>query len=430
MKVSFKHAIMAFAALTMGLTSCSNDDDVTVDQGAETFMKLNIQFPKSLETRAAHDVNATDDEVKLSTINVFIFDPATSGLLSAVALGSSDFTYDNTSSDKYTKNASATIPTSTGAKKIYVGMNLPSSFPTISTIGDLKAAWTTTATDLVHATNGIAMFCTAEENPTLVEKTDAGYATANTVNFTMKRMVAKVAVTAGATLNLATTDNAGTIANVEFSIGQSNTKMFPYQLVESSVVKDPNWNTYAAGDFESFTAAGDYVAMNANGTAITSLAVKYAAENTAQSLLQKEHTYVSIQCDFIPDYFCDAAGAPTANTAGTAVSFWVVSLTNGSKYYFNNSADANTYAGTQTGSAVSAEYVGGKCYYAIFLGENHGYNVERNDFYQCAITKIIAPGSAAPTVKDPDQPIAVPTEIEMVLTIEPWDYYSTSHELI
>ena len=78
MKVKFKYAIMAVAALTLGLTSCSNNDEVTggeTDNGTETYMKVSINFPSTNapQTRATtEDVNATDAEAAVKGVDVYI----------------------------------------------------------------------------------------------------------------------------------------------------------------------------------------------------------------------------------------------------------------------------------------------------------------------------------------------------------------------
>ena len=80
MKVKFKYAIMAVAALTLGLTSCSNDDEVTgggTDNGKETYMKVSINFPSANNPRtravATDDQNATDDEADVKTVDVYLY---------------------------------------------------------------------------------------------------------------------------------------------------------------------------------------------------------------------------------------------------------------------------------------------------------------------------------------------------------------------
>ncbi len=434
MKINFKHAMLAFAALTLGFTSCNNDnDDPVITAGEETFMELKISFPQM--TRATTDANATDEEVKLNSISVFIFDGATSAFLTRTDLTLADFN-ETEENDKYT---SKKIPTTTGAKKIYVGMNLPASFPsTVATITDLKKAWTMTPADL--SSNGITMFCNAEENKTLVKSDDPTYDTANSATFTLERMVAKIAVQAASTLNLATTDNSGVIKSVRYAIAQSNTKIYPFQLIESNIVKDPNWATTPSGDLEDLTTdVDDYVAMDASATAIKSLAsVRYAPENTTEQKLQKEITYLSVVCEFVPNEFLDGSGNGKGdNSANAPKTFWVVSLSNGSKNYFDVESEADTYMSNQAALSPtkSTPYKDGLCYYNMFLNKTNtiadreNYDVYRNDFYHCTISKIIAPGKPGPGI-DPEVPPTTETDIFMELNIKPWVYVTDDYQLI
>ncbi len=417
--------MLAVAALMTGVTSCNNDDLVdngTPDGGKPTYLELNVSFANP-GTYATADDNATVTESEVKTVSVFIF--SNQQLVSKSSLTGADFTQSsNGQKDVYT--ASRKVATTTGVKSIYVGVNLPASFDLElgATLAQLKeGVVTASVVDITNATTGFSMFSSEEKTVTLVETTDPAYASTNKITAPVERLSTKVAVRAAAGLSLTT--GGGTLSDLQFAIRQSNTKMFRYKYVDGINVKDPNWDTYAATDFENFS---DYVAINASTiTDNKLLAVKYAAENTSKLHLEKETTYASIKATFVPGNFTDATGALVPYT-GTAKTFWMVSINGGVKNYFDAEATADAYMALPAIAAQSpvksAAYTDGTCYYNLWLNPAGGYNAVRNSFYKATIMEVVAPGNPSPEPVEPEESIDKPTDILVEFEILPWNLVS------
>jgi hypothetical protein len=418
--MNFKKMIIACATVVLGLASCERQDSNAFTTGEETSMKLHVLFPDQA-TRAAVDPNATEDEITVSTIDVFVFNANDGKLENRVKLDAQDFDKDP-SDDAYNSKASVEIRATVGPKLFAVGINLPNNFPTISSSGQLQQAWAAGLNDLVNA-NGIVMFSTQLETGTLVAKNDPDYATKNTIKTSVERTVAKVTVQE-AGFPTVTTD--GTISDVKFAIRNSNKQLFPVQVVVNNIVKDPNWLTssYVSTDYEDFS---DYEAINdQSNTDKLSWNAKYVPENTSEKAFEKMSTYASIRVKFTPSVYSDANGDPTAHTSGSD-DFWVVSV-NGLVYYFDTKSFAEDFA-LAKGASVSEKYENGLCYYNAFVNVKNACNTIRNAFYNLKITQIIPPGSATPDVKNPDDKVVEPTNINVTIDIEEWNYLEDEYAL-
>ena len=120
MKVNFKYAMLAVAALTLGLTSCSNDnDDVTTGSGQEA--KVNISVTSPAGSRAVATDPATVPTDKVNNFSVFIVD--------------GDKLYKGYSSDGNSLSGTNAISATTTSSGIYV----------IANAGDLTSEITTVA---------------------------------------------------------------------------------------------------------------------------------------------------------------------------------------------------------------------------------------------------------------------------------------------
>ncbi len=426
--------LTTLTAASLILAGCKKENPnqpAFAEPGKPTYVQVNVAYPQTSVTRAVNDPTATPTEVKLNTVDVFIFDAASNVLVKRQKLTSADFGSVAPGSGSNDLYASTTkVGTTTGSKKIYVGLNLPASFPNVSSVGDLKTAWATSASELATA-SGIAMFSVAETSKTLVETTDPAYVSNNVFTVQVERMVAKVAVEDGGIVSAVA---GGVVSDVEFAIHTSNKLLFPLKNVSGGVVKDPNWasGSYLASAFENFS---DYAPINAVGTSGTNgatanlLTAKYATENTSQDRLQKETTYASIRAKFVPNQFLDANGVSKGNNVGqSAKTFWIVNNADGSRKFFDDSSEAATYA-TNNGGTVSDPYTNGYCYYQAYLNPKNGYNTIRNDFYHVVITKISGPGKPDPDPKDPELPVETPTDIVVSVEVIAWTYVADNYEL-
>lgn len=428
MKIKFKYLMAAAAAvLTLGFVSCSKDDTggtPAPGAGDPTSFTIAIGQPT---TYAADDDNASTNELNFSTVDVFIYDAASFVQVNHHYLTLADF--GAPSNNVYTSTKK--LSTTTGAKLVYVGVNLPTA------IADkIKAAQSTAGLSAVHdittqqltQAGGFAMFSASAANPSFVaDENDP----ANKVTVSVARLVAKVTVENKLTMPYGVA--GGNIAGLEFTLGNLNTKMFPFQQNNTGVIVDPNWTdattapqlpTYI-GDFADPAPMTGYITVDqyVASTPGKNLKAKYAAENSSERHLKGETTYISIKGVFTPGNF-DDTGVPSG-----PVSFWTVKTTGGTKY-FEQEANADTYHAANPGSIRSEEYVDGVCYYTMYLNPSNGFNTLRNDFYRTSIKDILGLGNPTPGPKDPENPVDEQTNILIEVDILPWNVVSDEYELM
>ena len=439
MKVKFKYAIMAVAALTLGLTSCSNNDEVTggeTDNGTETYMKVSINFPSTNapQTRATtEDVNATDAEAAVKGVDVYIY-TSSGAYLSHTNLGASDFQQGAATANGDLYEAQKKIPTTTGPKSILVGINLPSAIATglenqtLSKV--LTTAQTLTRAQLTTLTNGIPMFSTAVVDANFVaDETDSR----NTIIATVQRMVAKVTVEKSSGMKQDGVE--GELGTLEFAINNFNERSYLVQKASPNF-EDPNWasGSYLSSEFSDAATTADWKTVVTTVTDVKDLDAHYAAENTSEGKTMGEITRVTVRATFMPDKITVSDGhggyeikdrVSDLNITNPTTTFYTVtaSATSGTAYFYDaNAADA--YA--QANNTSKATYANGLCYWNMYLNKETGekgaqWDVVRNEFFRCQITRIVAPGNATPDVKDPTQKPDAETNIFTNIDIMNWN---------
>lgn len=434
MKKNFKYAALAAFAFTLALSSCSNGDENSSDpaKGTPTTFTLALTFPKTY----AVDDNASTAESMVKNIDVFILNTVDGSTVTYKRIPANQWTLSD--GNKYTK---AEIETTIGAKKIYVGINLPDAIRNMISANGLVGLNETkihaiTTAGLTDATNGFAMFSTLGVEKVLLKEADVVSSDAtkdNKISVTVERMVAKVGVVKAATVTNVG-DGTGTVdlSTLMYTLGNTNTKTFALQYKVSDVVIDPNYTGYPASyndtDWEGLeTTTANYVAVDANGTANSALAAKYGAENTADVALKGSNTYAAIKVQFLPAMYSNADGTDRDGTNGnTDDNFWTVTLGNGTRKFFDVEVDASMYTTAQTANAPTKEkYVYGICYYSMYLGKDNGYNFIRNNFYKATIKEIKGLGNYKPGIVDPSKPgdpVAKDAAlIEMTVEVAPWN---------
>lgn len=438
MKVKFKYAIMAVAALTLGLTSCSNDNDVTggeTDNGTKTYMKVSINFPSTNapQTRAAtEDVNATDAEAAVKGVDVYIY---TSGgaYLSHNHLDATDFNQGTATANGDLYEAQTKIPTTTGPKSILVGINLPSTIATgleNKTLSEvLTTAQTLTRAQMTNLTNGIPMFSTAVKSGDFVaDENDA----ANTITATVQRMVAKVTVEKSSGMTQGGVK--GELGTLEFAINNFNERSYLVQKASPNF-EDPNWvsGSYQSSDFSDASVAADWKTVVTTVNDVKTLDAHYAAENTSEGKTMGEITRVTVRATFMPDVITvsDSKGGyetvdrTTLGITNPTTTFYTVTAdaTSGTAYFYDSTV-ADAYANDNHATKVT--YTNGLCYWNMYLNKETGkkgaqWDVVRNEFFRCQITRIVAPGNAKPDVKYPDQKPDAETNIFTNIDIMDWN---------
>lgn len=415
MKVIFKNVMIA-ATLLAGFVSCSNDDDAIgnggnpIPSGKATTFTLSIAQPRTY----AADPNATVNETKINSVDVFIFNDA-NVLEKRERLDGTDFT--QSPDNEYT--ADRTIATTVGAKKIYVGVNLSDNLARKVASEGLSAIYkVSSANDLMNPTNGFAMFSKVASNATFVEATDPTASTANKVSATVARLLAKVSVQEGAAMKYNVL--GGTVSDLQFSV--SNITKQYYMLPSLSTFSPIN----TLADFYNENA---YKAVNANGIAIASANVSYALENASAQNLEGYSTYASIRAKFLPTTVVKlstagdgASGLVSETTPATPQTFYVVPNA-GVKYYFIDETDATAYDAEVNGGVPSARvetYTDGYCYYKAYLNPAVDYNIYRNNFYKVNITAVNGLGQSGDDIDNPEHEISKPTNITVDIVVEPW----------
>ncbi|MEL5892696.1 Mfa1 family fimbria major subunit [Bacteroides sp. GD17] len=458
----FKFATMAFAALTLGLTSCTNDDAMTgqpVELGQPTAMGLTISTPAVPRTYGlSTDGNATDDEIELKTINVLIYSetsiPGSYILEKNASLVVDDFDAVTGTPDTYKLKSGKEIATTTGNKKIFVAMNYPTpaALPAVNSPLTSLANFThsLSSADELYS-NGFTMFSAEEKLATLVAETTPGVTpAANQITVGVKRLVAKVTVREDITRDGSgkIMSQGGELTNLEFALGNANKSIYPLQkrvgTSPAIVVQDPNWSSFAAGDFFSIssyapgsTAYDNIENVSVAATALDATAV-YAPENTAAThpASGDNLTYVSVRAQYAPEFFCEDDGTSKGPNTAAAKSFWTVVATDGSIYYFDVEADADTFLAANPTYTKSDEYVDGLCYFRAYINKNGTadsnisgstaakFDVLRNNFYDMVVKSIKAPGSA--TDKGG---VAEETTLMVDVQVEPWAVVSDNYDL-
>jgi hypothetical protein len=423
MNTNFKHVLMACTVLLAGLTSC-NKEEQTAGSGEKTTMKLNLSFVQGA-TRA-EDANASAEESAVKTVDVYIFDATSKVLVNTKRLESSEFEESQTEPNKYTNKVS--IETTTGAKLVVVGVNVPSDFPTVTSLASLKQAWTTTLANLTNTTNGFVMFSQKEESITLIAEPTG---TENTVSTTVERVVAKVTVKKDASFNLVNSE--GTFSNLQYTIRQSNKKLFPLQLVLSTtpkVVEDPNYSGAAvATDFENIAT---FVDVNTGADYETTWSNKYAVENTSTDPTEANSTYAFIKATFVPTKVCKNATTEEMEdnpNGATPTTFYVVKAPGGRTFYCSDAGVASGLVSKFGVPTVSHEYTNGLCYFSAYLNKDNDYSTIRNEFYLLNIKNMVPPGSSENDPTKPDTELEAPTDIDIDVTIAPWVPKTSDYEL-
>jgi len=442
---------IAAAAFLLGFASCSKENEQpgpngpVAAEGKETFMNLSITFPTEPGTKATGDPNATNKEAQINRVDVFIYTGM--GLFSShKTLTLSDFSTNSPdgTADRY--NAITKIPTTTGTKLVFVGINLPQRIVDACKSKAASEIASTVQTmshdDLVgDLHDDFVMFSKKGYTSVFVEDQNAA---SNKIVAECERFVAKVTVETSPTVDL--TSLPGTLNNLVFTIDNYNTKFFLLQGAADEY-RDPNWtlSSYVSTDFlRSSSINHEYWAQvlrtatlsdPANPT-LSDWKATYAPENTSFGKRKKEITRVNVRGEFIPAKITQYKSGSTTefevvdNSVNTAQTFWAITVSalEGTFFFYDLTtayAFATAYgSGTQLPTTM---YTNGECYWFIFLNKNpnnliNRWDVLRNDYYRCVITKISSLGRATPDLgkgEEDDTP-DVDTSISVDVKIMFW----------
>ena len=211
--ISIATHLVLTVLVAVSITSCSNDDEQAVgesggaESGQETSFTLTLSQPKTYAT----DGNATTDETRINTVDIFIEDDIPhGGTLNHVGLTINDFEETAVGSNEYTlKNK---IKTTTGVKNILVAINFPADV-----VADMLLTKNIYAKRLVAQAEDLKLpaygFAMSNPNTSIVFEADKE----NKVAFSVSRLLSKIIVKEGSLLDRDVEDGSGTIENIEFA---------------------------------------------------------------------------------------------------------------------------------------------------------------------------------------------------------------------
>ena len=464
---------IAASVLTMGgLTSCSNENDVQMEQpgaekGVPTAMTLTIDM-KGVSTRAEQNPDgllATDfttaEETALKTLDVYIYDTKTGILDQHHPLTDADLT--SVGNVHTTKKP---LTAFTGKKKVYVGLNLTDAMKTVMAKSTLQVLETSaveeTLANMTSAATGFSMFCPKGVEKTFEEATEAEAPQKNKVAINVERMVAKIGI--GVKDAFKQLGAEGTLGNLQFVVDNIGKKFYM-----PSTQTDPSMTAGAwmAKDFVFYDFNGDNlpaeaitpVPHNAWKNVVQAADQKtwetaYSTENYVADKKLKGMTRVVVRATFTPNqaltYTLAANGtlAPAAAAITAGTTYYQLDVPGDNKFVFLSTQPTeegvkayykevtkNDY--TVVGGNIMKDcvktYTDGNHYWWVTMAEKgQEGNVERNHVYLANIKNISLPGrpdGEFDDVKDKDEELDKETNIEVEVTVIPWSMVTFDADL-
>jgi hypothetical protein len=454
MKKVFKYFTVAAAIISAGFTACTKDSRMDGDDpGAvdKALLTVTISDANSA-TRDISDSNATEDETKIESATIFVFN-AQNAYQADTTVDLSALSEDGDNKYKIRFD----VPTGNG-KRIYVALNFNEAMRDSIKLKGLTAMtysitdqdslfYKSTVTPPRNFTfKGTPMFNAA---PVIV---DIVKGNGNEANVTVERMTSKITVVReGALAGTAAIKAANATFDrneIYFAIGNKNTKIYP--MKEQTAGIDPNWDgdidlykkdfvsefkikdtPVSKWDLSKFVKVDD----NAN-VAVDKRKTKYAFENTHKNPRRDELTFVAVKAKFTPDAiatdFDDATKRPVLNTNPTGVkmdSLFSV-IDNNSYYYYTDKTKAKKHVDylNQAAGSVVAEYVtyyNQQCFFAVWLNSDptgKEFQVKRNEYYDIGLANISRLGESYPEPKPGSGTdiIGETSSIEVNIHISPW----------
>ena len=443
MKTKYFFIAAAFAATSMFLQSCKDDLEPIEQDGDATTMTVAISFPQ-VKTRATSDLYGTEGESMVNTVDVYVYNAVNGNFVSHKRLSGADFSQAASGTDRDNWNVAAKIPTTTGERVVFAGINLPQTVAE-GLVGKPVSALANSAQDMTKKDlmgdtyNNFAMFSEKGTKVTLLDDESK-----NNVTLVCKRLVAKVVVEQADDMKVEGVP--GKLTNLTYAINNFNLKTLLLQG-DAPFRKDANWAKGSYNVNEFVKLSNNYVEVKEHNAAANYTSPPlYAAENTSEGKTKKEITRATVRGQFVPDKVATWDGKalihvdnPDINAAPQTFYAVVASIYDGT-YYFIDKKMADDFADYKnnefgyTGDDLikPIKYTDGYCYWDIFLNRNaideeNQWDVLRNEFYRCKITRVTTPGRSGPDLEDeggggsgPDEKPDVNTNISVNIEILHW----------
>lgn len=454
-------------AMGLSLVACSDNLDEngqsangTNPNEGTTYVAFTLDF-KGAESRAEDTAPDTEVESKVTTAYVMV---ANNGTISKVISnsptgaeeGSDGSKYDATS-DKYLLKVPA------GSNDFYAVVNPDGEAPQA---GQTISEYFNTAVSLTLA-NVVAddnFMMASEEVKTVnvldnITEEEALAGKANNFEITVERVSAKVTVTCDNPTIKGSNDGAvgGTIDKEATTFKLKGIPSMAYRMGQASIVDIVNDNqnyTTVYSNPESTNADKEEIPVyfpDVSGEENQHIKATpaYCLENLHETYYQHITTYINLKTAFMPNVVVDCtseneAGATKTVSLTEPESFYVVEQGNLYGNYILKS-DLDTYQQTAGEdvlpngvTSISDEYVGGVCYFNNIwvgqpqLGQSDEGPIERNTWYNLAITSITLPGDPKPIDPEPtpdpgeELPLEPLTNVALTITVPDWTFKSNS----
>lgn len=445
--MQFKTLIAAALAATLGLASCSSDEDLNPGANKATGESTYASFSFTVgdASTRADDPNADAVETTISSLKVYIF---------------SDGVLETSVVPTLNRTVTEPVETTTGQKMIYLVTPAETVFENgftpvagSTSVSQFEAALTTAAKATIAKENAYLM---AGGKQHVISKCTKEEAAANPVVITVTRSAAKMQLMVSPETEVRASLNAA-FDNFSFGIAQASRTMYLLAGDNHFTVTGQKTGGFYT-NFEQLPAdyTGFYVGA-VDAFCKDADKSRYCGENFQQlEPVAGTTTFALIRSKVTPANVYNNASL----TDGT---FYVIALNNATsaswvylqddnnrQLYFGSKADAEAYVtshnlneGIEAGQPRWAvyEYTNGLCYYRLNIttdqDESHAKNlrfrVMRNTFYQATVNKIDALGAPYPggvVPEDPDQPVEASAWLACTLDIRPWTVCNMNDQVL
>lgn len=407
-----------FAATFVSCSSDPNPVDYINLEKETAYVSLDL----SVAATRAEDSNATENETKLSTVSVYIFNDK--DILESTHLNLA-----------VTDNKIDKIKTTAGLKTIYAIAAKP--IPSIAVEGVTLAQFESiklslSIEDLTNNKTGFMMVGCSEKKKVMMSSDEATMPTSNSFAITLTRLAAKTQVVAGSEIN--TSGIGFSATGFQFAARQTANDFILTPKADIQELKDENSDgTYDAYAFIPTSENSGYIT---SPTSFQADKCSYLTENIVTNPVSGNTTFVSVKISMRPEKrysFASGSAKPTVdeskNNQGD-VSYHVVGIIdkeNGFADYtvgednkvmcFHDKEDADRYRdalnrGTLSAMTVSdtdeamkapratragntyetVTFTSCAAYYRVNIASteanNKTYRIDRNTFYKITINSV------------------------------------------